>query len=96
MKLYRFIDSCPWRNEITTILSGNAKGADFLGERYAINNGLKLELYPADWKRLGRGAGYARNIVMADNADGLIAVHINNSKGTQHMINIATERELKL
>jgi hypothetical protein len=33
---------------------------------------------------------------MADKADGLIAVHINGSKGTQHMINIAIERQLKL
>jgi hypothetical protein len=94
-KLYEFIDSCPWKDQITTILSGNARGTDFLGERYAINNGLKLELYPADWSK-GKHAGLLRNIKMADNADGLIAIHINNSKGTKHMIEQATIRNLKL
>jgi len=33
---------------------------------------------------------------MADNADGLIAIRINNSKGTKHMIEQATIRNLKL
>jgi len=31
------------------IISGNAKGADYLGEKYAIEHGHKLRLFPAPW-----------------------------------------------
>lgn len=37
-------------NEII-IISGGAKGADSLGERYAEENGFKVEKYSADWVR---------------------------------------------
>jgi hypothetical protein len=94
-RLCEFINLCPWQSKITTIISGGARGTDYLGEIYAKDNNLLIERYLPDWTK-GKGAGYARNIVMADKADGLIAVHINNSKGTQHMINIGTERGLKL
>ena len=94
-QLCEFINLCPWKDKITTIISGGARGVDYLGEIYAKDNNLLIERYLADWSK-GRGAGYARNIVMADKADGLIAVHINGSRGTQHMIDIATERGLKL
>ena len=36
--------------EITTIISGGARGADRLGERYAKERGISLEQYPAQWK----------------------------------------------
>ena len=32
------------------ILSGCAKGADSIGERYAPENGFETERYPAEWK----------------------------------------------
>jgi hypothetical protein len=94
-KLCEFIELCPWKDKITTIISGAANGADYLGEIYAKDNNLLIERCPADWSK-GRGAGIARNIVMADKADALIAIHMNESKGTQHMIDIATQRGLRL
>ncbi len=38
--------------ESVTIISGCAKGADLLGERYAREYGLPVERYPADWGNL--------------------------------------------
>ena len=40
------------------ILSGGAKGADALAERYAEEKGMDIEIFKADWKRYGKGAGY--------------------------------------
>lgn len=47
------------------IVSGGARGADSLGERYAKENNLQLEIYPADWNRYGKSAGYKRNVEIA-------------------------------
>ena len=47
--------------EITTIISGGARGADKLGERYAKERGMSLEQYPAQWDRYGNQAGFIRN-----------------------------------
>ena len=36
------------------ILSGCAKGADTLGERYAKERGFPIEYYPANWSEYGK------------------------------------------
>lgn len=76
------------------IISGTAKGADKLGEKYAFERGFKLQLFPADWS-LGKAAGYIRNEQMVQNADALIAFWDGKSKGTNHMINLAKQYNLK-
>lgn len=76
------------------IISGCARGADTLGLRYASENAFDAEEYPADWDKYGKKAGYMRNVEMAENADALIAFWDGKSKGTKHMIDIATERNL--
>lgn len=81
--------------EPTVVLSGCAPGVDALGEQVAHYAGWKVELWPADWKRLGKRAGYVRNTEMADNADALIAVW-NGSAGTGHMIDIAKAKGLRV
>ena len=68
------------------IISGKAKGADSLGERYAKEHDLEVLLYPADWKKHGKGAGPIRNAKMAEEADMLIAFWDGSSKGTKNMI----------
>ena len=55
------------------IVSGTARGADSLGERYAHERGYAVEKYPADWEQHGKAAGPIRNAEMAENADALIA-----------------------
>lgn len=76
------------------IISGGAKGADSLGERYAIEKGFGLRIFPADWERHGKSAGYIRNIEMAEYGDTLAAFWDGCSKGTEHMIRHAKEKGL--
>ena len=78
------------------IISGCARGADTLGLRYASENAFDVEEYPANWDKYGKKAGYMRNVEMAENADALIAFWDGKSKGTKHMIDIATERNLPI
>ena len=78
------------------IVSGCARGADTLGMRYASENTFDVDEYPAEWDKYGKKAGYMRNVEMAENADALIAFWDGKSKGTKHMIDIATERNLPI
>jgi hypothetical protein len=77
-----------------TIVSGGARGADTLGERYAEERGLTCLVMPADWDRHGRSAGYKRNEEMANVANALVAFWDGRSPGTKHMIDIARQRGL--
>jgi hypothetical protein len=78
------------------IVSGGAKGADKLGERFAKEKGFALTLFPADWNKFGKSAGYIRNKEMAKYADILIVFWDGVSKGTKHMIDLAEKNELKI
>ena len=78
------------------IVSGGARGADELGEKYAAERGFKVRKFPAQWDLHGKNAGYKRNQEMAEYADALIAFWDGKSSGTQHMINIAQNKGLKV
>jgi hypothetical protein len=75
-------------NQDIEIISGTARGADKLGERYAINKELKLKRFPADWQKYGKKAGYLRNKEMAKYASHAIIFWDGKSKGTGHMIEL--------
>ena len=76
------------------IVSGQSRGADLLGERYAAERGYRVCRYPADWRGAGRRAGILRNTLMAENADALIAFWDGRSPGTRNMISQARRRRL--
>ena len=78
------------------IVSGHARGADSLGERFANELGLPFELHPAKWRLLGKAAGMVRNAEMAKCSDALIAFWDGESRGTRHMINFARKRGLDI
>ena len=84
------------------IVSGHCRGADMLGERLAEKYGLAISLFPAEWSRYGRRAGFIRNSTMAsfageDNCRGdLIAFWDGESKGTGMMIGLAKRKGLRV
>ena len=78
------------------VVSGTARGADRLGEKYAKLRGLPVKKFQANWELHGKSAGYKRNKQMAVYADAAIVFHMNNSRGSQHMIDIAEEMKLPI
>ena len=84
------------------VISGGARWADTLGERFAKEFGLEVKRFIPDWDGLGKRAGYIRNAEMAkysveDGSDGmLIAFWDGKSKGTKHMIDLANKYELEV
>lgn len=67
-----------------------------MGERYARENNLALEQYPADWRRHDKQAGYLRNVEMADSAQACVVLWDGKSKGAKMMIEIAQRCKLRL
>ena len=84
------------KNTVSEIISGNSKGADQLGEKFAIANGISVTKFIPNWQLYGKGAGEIRNIEMAKHANGLIAFWDGKSKGTKNMIDIDKKNNLRL
>ena len=78
------------------IVSGCARGADKLGEKWAIKNGIEIKRFPADWFGEGDSAGHLRNVEMARVSDALIAFWNKRSTGTKDMIQLADDYKLHL
>lgn len=86
------ISSISWKP--STIISGTAKGADKLGERWATENSIPLIKMPAQWDKYGKRAGFIRNEDMAKKANALIAIWDGSSPGTKNMIELAKKYKL--
>lgn len=70
------------------IISGGARGADTLGERYARLRNFGLTKVKADWNKHGKSAGFIRNKEMLLLTDAVVCFWDKKSKGTKHMIDI--------
>jgi len=79
--------------DISEIISGGARGADSLGELYALNKSIPVKIFKADWSKYGKAAGFIRNKDIIDNCDMVIAFWDGKSKGTQHSINLANKQD---
>lgn len=82
---------------ITELISGAAEGIDTLAARMALEDGIPVRQFPAQWRvngQIDRLAGFKRNELMARNADALIAIWANGSSGTKDMIDRARRHAL--
>jgi len=80
----------PYKNKITLVISGGAKGADTLGERWAKENNILIQIFLPDWNKHGRGAGLLRNHDIIKNCDVVIAFWDNKSTGTKQALELTT------
>ena len=88
---YRILSKYLENNTNIIIREGNAKGADTLAAKFANENNFELQIYKADWQKLGKRAGLERNIEMIKGKNGdkpaniMIAFNMN-TPGTNHAI----------
>ncbi len=68
------IESCPFKDAITAVISGKCKGADTNGEFWAVIRNVMVLNFPADWNKHGKAAGPIRNSEMAKEANAAIIV----------------------
>lgn len=83
-------------NTNTKVISGCARGADSLGIKWANEFNKYTYLYPAEWERFGKRAGFMRNVEMSLIGNYLLAFWDGKSKGTKHMIEQSEKCNLKI
>lgn len=84
----KLVDCAVGDKIITEVVSGGARGADALGEKWAKSKGIPVKLFPADWDKFGKSAGYKRNVQMGEYADFAVIIWDGLSPGSKHMMDI--------
>lgn len=84
----------PPATEITEVVSGGAKGIDYLAEIWAKANKIPVKRFEACWDEEGKSAGPQRNIRMLkyiakEKPAGVVVIFDGSSRGSAHMIHIA-------
>jgi hypothetical protein len=95
-RLARTLDRLLQHGKDVTILSGTARGADRLGERYACERGLAVKQLPADWAASGRRAGYLRNEALLAEATHVVVFWDGASPGSRHLLERARTKGIPL
>ena len=74
----------------SAVVHGGARGADRIAGQVAEALGIPAEVFPAQWRLHGLGAGYIRNrqMLVEGKPDYVLAFHddLEHSKGTRNMI----------
>lgn len=86
----------PHKDKIKKVVSGGARGADKLGEVWAIENNIETEIFIPDWNKYGKKAGFIRNEDIIKNSTHVIAFWDGESRGTKHSMGLATKLSRKL
>jgi hypothetical protein len=76
---------------IDVVIHGGASGADLLGEKWAIANGVRHVAYKADWEAYGRAAGPMRNRRMIEEAKPSLVIGFPGGRGTRDCLRQARE-----
>lgn len=91
------IERSGWKEQITLVLSGTARGVDKMGEFWADENGIPVRRFKPDYMTHGSPAAlHIRNANMAKLADALILIWDGQSKGSASMLAKAQAKNLKV
>lgn len=80
------IDRTLSRMNIGVLIHGDARGADRLSGKWAVEHGVTVLAYPADWEKHGKRAGPIRNALMLRLGQPEVVVAFPGGKGTRNMI----------
>ena len=83
------------KSNIRYLISGGAAGADSLAQQLAKELGIAILIFYPDWS-IGKSAGFVRNKLIIKSSNLVFAFQENDSKGTQHSINLAKEMNKEL
>lgn len=81
-RMFYILDKYNEKHGISHIITGGARGADTLAESYAKSRCIPYTVYPANWDKHGKQAGFLRNTDIVKASDVVIAFPTKSSKGT--------------
>ena len=91
-----YLDKIHSVEPLTFIVSGGAKGADSLSEKWAKENNIPTMIFIPDWDKLGKSAGFIRNKDIISNCDKVLCFWDGISKGTLSSINLSKKYNKKI
>lgn len=71
---------------VAAVIHGDAKGADKASGRWALEQGIPVYAFPADWQKHGRAAGPIRNLQMLAEGQPDLVVAFPGGRGTGDMV----------
>ncbi len=77
------------KDDVTLIVSGGAKGADFLAEKYSKENNIPIKIIKPKWDKYGKSSGPIRNKKIVDQSDVIYAFWDGISPGTKSTVEYA-------
>lgn len=83
-------------NEVTEIVSGEARGIDTCAANYAKKHKIKLTEFLPDYTRYGRKAPLVRNLQIISYADCVLAFWDGQSRGTKFVIEQCKNQHKKI
>lgn len=94
--LKRYLDYIHSKEQITLIISGGARGADKLSEKWADDNNIQKSIHLPDWDKYKKAAGFIRNTDIVNEADVVLALWNKVSRGTADSLRktIALKKQL--
>lgn len=90
------LDKVVKEQKISRVVVGDCRGTDMLVRAYCIARNIPYTVYEADWNKLGKRAGYERNLRMVKEGKpsfGLLFMS-TDSKGTKMMEKLLMENEV--
>lgn len=92
-KLWRVLDDIQTKQHISPLIDGASDdvtgpyvGADYWANQWALARDISCVRVHADWKKLGRGAGPARNQRMLDEQRPDLVIAFPGARGTADMV----------
>jgi len=76
-------------DQTLVIVQGDARGADYLAKEWASTMGLPYFSFPAQWNKLGPGAGHIRNREMLEAIPIQRVIAFPGGVGTASMVQLA-------
>lgn len=93
---YELIKSVLMRYSIEEIVSGGAKGADTLAEKFADEHKIKKTIFQPNYVKYGKKAPLIRNREIVDYSDKVVAFWDGESRGTKYTIDYAEKKGKKV
>lgn len=91
-----FIRKNIFPDKIDLIISGGAKGADTLAEKFAKEYNIETLIFKPDWTNFGLKAGMIRNKDIINHSDIVFAFWDGRSKGTKNSLELAKKFKKKI
>lgn len=85
-KLCEVLDHQDQLGRILLLIHGGAQGADTLAGMWAVDRGVNVKVYPANWGQYGRSAGPKRNQQMLEDGQPDLVVAFPGGTGTADMV----------